>query len=132
MLLSILKSTTKKVTEQEHAWLPKEESFSLFSIDVSIENESLRIDFHQLGDEFSLGIFDKDLNKSVSLSFDFFGENSALVIVNFWKQKRTPAFWKKPRLQIGKAISYEVNENQSDENIKFVWDRVPEFLINLK
>lgn len=131
--ISILNTTVKNVTRQERLWL-QQESFRLTNVQISMENKFSKIDFSQYDDLCSLDVFDKELQKTVSLHFDFNSNGSVYVFNHFWKQKRTAAFWKKPSLQIVKTTSYEIEnvDEINDENINFVWDRIPEFLINLK
>ncbi|MEK7588814.1 MAG: hypothetical protein AAB438_03280 [Patescibacteria group bacterium] len=133
LTVNVLESTLKSVTRQERLWLPQE-GLNLSSVEICMEDELSRITFYQCDVFPAISVFDKELNKSVTLDFNFCGEDSVFVFVNFWKQKRTIAFWKKPSLRIGKTISYKVSkeDENNDENIKFVLDRVPEFLINLR
>ena len=132
LTVSTLRKTVKNVTRQERLWL-RQESFELMGAQICIENESLTIDFDQFGNDFfTIRIFDKELQKSVSL--DFCDDSEIDVWVFFYKEKRTLAFWKKPVLQIEKSIHTKVDDQdeEKNENIKFVWDRIPEFLINLR
>ena len=126
----ILKSVLEKVTEQNRFQLPQE-SFRLSSVEVSFDINSLHVTFCSMDGWGSIWILDRGLNKSVTL--DFFDENEISVSVHFWKGKRNLMFWKKRSLQIKKSISCRLLENnKDDENVKFIWDRIPEYLINLK
>ena len=131
LTVSTLRKTVKTVTRQERLWLPQE-SFRLKNVEISIENESSIIDFHQYDEWYKIGVLDKQLQRSVSLNFWIDSEVS--VSIFFYKKRRTLAFWKKPSLQIVKSMHMDIDDQdeENNENIKFVWDRIPEFLINLR
>jgi hypothetical protein len=132
MKSKLILQTVKNVTERKCLDL-QTKSFELTGVEIFTETESSKIDFHQSYECYWIDVFDKELQKNVSLLLDFDGEGSVMVFVHFYKQKRSIAFWKKPTQKIVKTISYEVfGENQdADENINFVWDRLPTFLFNL-
>ena len=131
LTVSTLRKTVKTVTRQERLWLPQE-SFRLKNVEISIENESSIIDFHQYDEWYKIGVLDKQLQRSVSLNFWIDSEVS--VSIFFYKKRRTRPFWKKPSLQIVKSMHMDIDDQdeENNENIKFVWDRIPEFLINLR
>lgn len=127
-MISTLKRMTKIVTTKNDLWLC-EESFKLVGASFSIKSEFLRIDLTKFSEDmFSLSVYDEKLQKYVSLSFNFSDDNLIFVYVLSKKIRNLLNFWKK------QYFSYEVSkENEKkDENIKFVWDRIPEYLINLK
>lgn len=126
-MISTLKKTVKKVTRKNNSWL-QEEPFKLTSAQFSVENEFLRIDLiRENGDVYSITVFDKNLQKSVSLSFDFCDSNSVFVFVLNKKIRKLLNFFRK------QYFCYELSEEKQndDENIKFVWNRIPEYLFNL-
>ena len=131
--LSILKTITERVTSQIHLKLPQE-SFSLRSSEIFIENESLTINFYQFDGGYSIGILEKKSQKNVSLNFYSEDEISGFIHSYTLRKKSVLKFWKKSDLQIKGHICYSIiEENKNcDENIQFVWDRIPNFLINLK
>ena len=128
--VAVLEQVVKMVTKRDFLLVPKE-SFRVHAVDVSIDHELVRIDFNQFENSYSISVFDKMLQKDVSLNF--WGDSEASCFVCVYKHKRTIAFWKKPSLQIVQSFSFEIDSTNEDNNeyIQFVLSRIPKSLLNL-
>ena len=129
--MKTIKSLVRKVTEQNSFQLPQE-SFRLANVEINFETESSRISFNNSSDLLSISVLDKKSGKDVTLTF--FYDEVVSISVYLFKQKNKWIFWGKLIPAIQKIANYDLAENDvdADENIKFLWDRIPEYLINLK